>query len=304
MWSSLLLFWGALGVGYGARRLHLVPPSFAAPCIRWLASFVAPPVILFAMWVVDLKHLALVSLPFVGLAVSGASLLPAWWLARRWQLPSSQRGSWLVSAFFSNVGFLGALIAFVVWGEGAYGLCQLFFLFFGPAVYTVGYGLAGRYAPRPDTAAPRRVELWRWAPMVGTLVGLALSWWEVPRPGFLTTVNRALIPWMTAIYLFTIGTMVHVSRVGRDVRPALWMCGIKLLYAPLVGAGLAWLLHYHTLQEGLVFRVVVLESAMPPALTSLTLTTLFALDQDFANSLWIVGAVLSMAVVPVVLWLL
>lgn len=297
--SSLLLFWGSIALGYFVRRLRLVTPTFAPEVIRWLAIWVAPPVVLLAMWVIELHHVALISLPFVGLAVSLASLLPAWWLMRRWHLPAAQRGSWLLAAFFSNVGYLGAIIAFAVWGEQAYGLCLLYFLFFGMLVYTVGYAIGGRYgAARAAVPSAKPLELWRWTPMVGTAAGLALSWWRVPRPPVLTAVNHALIPLLTGLYLFTVGTTFRVSRVGRYWRPALWMSAIKLVYAPLIGGALAWWLGYQHLSHGLVWRVTVLESATPTAITSLTLPALFGLDQDFANALWIISTLCSMAIIP------
>lgn len=303
--SSLLLFWGSIALGYLARRARFVTTTFAPTTIRLLAASVAPPVAMLSMWIVDLKHLTLMGLPFIGVTVSVLSLLPAWWLARRWQLNGPQRGSWLVGAFFSNVGFLGALVAFAVWGESAYGLCTLYFLFFGLTVYTVGYGIGERYGHlTTDEQRPSQLELWRWTPMVGTLAGLGLSWFEVSRPSFLGPINRALIPVLTGTYLFIVGTTLHVGRVGRYVREGLWMCAIKLLYAPLVGAGLAWLLGYHHAPDALAFRVVVLEAATPTAITSLTLPALFGLDQDFANSLWVITTLASMAVIPLLLWLL
>ena len=304
--SSFCLFWGSIILGYLARRLRLLPPTFAPDVIRWLASWIAPPVVLLAMWVIELHHVALISLPFVGLAVSVASVLPAWWLMRRWQLSNGQRGSWLLAAFFSNVGYLGAIVAFAVWGEQAYGLCMLYFLFFGVLVYTVGYHIGDRYgtSTTAEARAAKPLELWRWTPMVGTVVGLALSWWRVPRPPVLTAVNHALIPLLTGVYLFTVGTTFHFSRVGRHWRPALWMSAIKLVYAPLVGGLLAWWLGYRHLLHGVVWRVTILESAMPTAITSLTLPALFGLDQDFANGLWIITTLCSMLVIPLLLGVL
>lgn len=303
--GSLLLFWGSIFLGYAARRARFVTPAFAPRFIRFMASWIAPPVVLSAMWAVDFTRLTLVSLPFVGLAVAAASAAPAIWLGRRWRLPGPRYGSWLVAALFSNVGFLGALVAFAAWGEEAYGLCTLFFLFFGVVVYTVGYAVGDRYgAHRSEAAlAQRQLELWRWTPMAGTLVGMGLSWAEVPRPLLLAAVNQALIPLMTGLYLFTVGTTLHLSRVRMFVREGLWMSVIKLVYAPLVGALLGWALGYHRMMDGLVFRITVLESAMPTAITSLTLPALFRLDQDFANSLWVITTLCSMVVIPLLFWL-
>ena len=267
--SSLALFWGAILLGYAARRARFVTLTFAPQMTRWLATWVAPPVALLAMWANEFTRLPVISLPFIGLAVSCASLAPAWWLMRRWRLSKPRAGSWLLSAFFSNVGFLGALVAFAVWGERAYGLCTLYFLFFGLGVYTVGYGIGDRYGASVPVESPgaRQLELWRWTPMVGTLAGVALSWRGVPRPVVLTAINHALIPLMTAAYLFIVGTTMHMSRVGRFWREGLWMSAIMLVYAPLVGAALGAWWGYRHLPDPLVWRVVLLESAMPTAIT-------------------------------------
>lgn len=301
--ASLYLFWSALICGYAARRFRWLPGDFAPRCVQWMAAWVAPPVALLAMWVVDLRSVTLIGLPLLGVVVSFASLLPAWLLAPRLHLTGPRLGSWLVAAFFSNVGFLGALVAFTVWGEAAYGLCTLFFLCFSLLVYTIGYGIGDRYGTRPRDGRSSW-ELWRWAPMVGTITGLTLSWWQVPRPPVLAPLNHALIPVMTGTYLFMVGTTMRFHHVGRHVRDGLWMSAIKLLWAPAVCALCAWLLGYHRLMDGLPFRVAVFEAAMPSAITSVTLPALFGMDQDYANSLWVVTTLCSMLSIPLLLLLL
>ncbi len=282
---GLGLFLGSMGLGWWLHRQGVISESLAAKIVHAIVLIPSPIVLCLSFWKMQLRTAEPWLLPLLGTLISTATLLPAWWYARRARLPDSQTGIFLTCAFFSNLGYLGAFVAFALAGEAGYALCMLYLVFFNPCFYTLGFGIAsyyGRGSRRPDTGMEVNGGL-RLYPFVGMLVGVALSLFSVHRPLVLERVNSVLIPLTTAVYLVAVGTQVTLASPRRWIRPCLAMCGIKFLYTPVV----AWLLLNLFHVTGLPRFIVLLESVTPVAVSPLVLPMLFGLDRKLANALWV-----------------
>jgi predicted permease len=233
----------------------------------------------------DLRRFEPWVLPFLGAIVSSATLLPAFLYCRRAKLTPPETGSFLVCAFFSNLGYLGAFTAFALFGEVAYGLCMLYMVYFAPCFYTIGFSIGSRFG-RPLTVSSLGTafnsEL-RLYPFIGMVVGGALSLAGVPRPLPLEWLNHVLIPVDTVLYLMVIGSQMTLASPRPWLRPCLAMCGLKFVFAPLTAWALLNLFHIH----GLPRLIVLLEASTPVAVSPLVLPLLFGLDRKLANALWL-----------------
>lgn len=281
---GLGLFVGSLAVGFGLGRRRILTDHRASQLVQALVMTTSPAVLCLSCWRMDLRHVEPWLLPFVGTCIAGSTLIPAFLYARRARLADPQTGIFLASAYFSNVGYLGAFTAFALFGEAAYGLCVLFFVFFTPAFYTLGFWLGARYGgPRHGTSAPILKDELRLYPFIGMLAGLALNLVGIRRPAGLEWLNHVLIPVDTALYLAAIGSQLRFESLRPWIRPCLAMSAIKFLYAPLV----AWLLVTALHLQGLPRMVVLLEASTPVAVSPLVLPLLFGLDRKLANALWV-----------------
>lgn len=298
---GFLFLW--LAVGWHLHRRGWLTEARASRLVRLVVMGCSPLVLCVAFWRMDLRHLAPWLLPFLGLAISASTLLPAFLYIRRAGLSRPQAGSFLTCACFSNVGYLGAFTAFALFGEAGYALCMLYLVFFTPSFYTVGFGIASRYGQARASAFGRAdvTEWLRFVPFVGMLAGAALSLARVPRPPACEWVTRLLIPTDTALYLIAIGSQLTVDSPRPWLRDCLAMSGIKFLYTPAVAWGLATLLHLH----GLPRMIVLLEASTAVAVSPLVLPLLFGLDRKLANALWLFTTLVAipwfLLVLPVVL---
>ncbi|MCH8164943.1 MAG: hypothetical protein IH889_04975, partial [Planctomycetes bacterium] len=215
--GSLTFFVGSLFVGWWLNRRGILTPLRTARLVNFVVKCLAPFVLCFALWRVQLADGPLRWLPFIGIFVAAATLLPARVFARRAHLTRPQTGSFLPCGFFSNLGFLGAFMAFVLFGEEAYGLSVLYMLFFIPCFYTFGFGIAARYGHRMDHDLPHPTlsDDLRWYPFAGMVVGILLSLFHIERPTSLTLVNQILIPVDTGLYLMAIGSQLTFGSFGR-----------------------------------------------------------------------------------------
>ena len=282
---GLGLFLGSMGLGWWLHRRGVLTEPRAAKLVRFVVMGVAPLVLCLSFWRMDLHHVEPWLLPFLGVLISSATLIPAVLYARRAGLSRPQTGSFLTCAFFSNVGYLGAFTAFAMFGEEAYALCILYLVFFTPCFYTLGFWIAsrcGRGRTASSVASAYNSEL-RLYPFVGMLIGAALSLAGVPRPEPFVWLNHVLIPVDTALYLIAVGSQLTLRSPRPWLGPCLAMSGIKFFYTPLVAWGLLNAFQIH----GLPRFIVLLEASTPVAVSPLILPLLFGLDRELANALWL-----------------
>jgi hypothetical protein len=136
-------------------------------------------------------------------------------------------------------------------------------------------------------------------PMVYTTllaVGLASSGWTLPealvRP--LDMVGKATLPLM----LLLLGVRLRRTRLGH-LGPALGVSLIRLL----AGAGLGFFFCWWLQIEGLARAAVLLGSAMPAAVFNAALAERYDLHPEMVASSVVLSTGLSLATIPVVLWL-
>ncbi len=289
---SLGLFLGSLMAGWVLGRLRVLTEGRARHLIRVVVKVISPLILALTFWRLDLTHRQTLALPFVGFIVSAATLVPAWGYSRWAKLTRPQLGSFLNCAFFSNLGYLGAFVAFAVGGETAYGLAMLYLVYFSPCFYLLGFSLAKRFG-HPREGAPPQETAWgdelRLYPFLGLLAGVACSVLRVPRPAVCEPLNHILIPLDTALYVTAIGSQLRFEWPGRWWPAGLAMGGIKFLFSPLIGW---WCVQTFGLQ-GWPRVVVLLQAAMPVGVSPLMLPALFGVDRKLTNALWLTTTMLA-----------
>jgi len=288
---GLGLFVGSLLIGWWLGHRRLLAETQAKELIRFVVKWLSPLVLCLSFWRLQLTDPKPFLLPLIGCLISLATLVPAWGYACVAKLTGPQTGSFLTCALFSNLGFLGAFIAFALLGESAYGLAMLYLVYFNPCFYLLGFAIAKHFGQDPHTpsAIAGLADEIRLRPFVGLVAGLVLSLTKVQRPAACELINHALIPIDTSLYLIAVGSQLSLEPLGPWLRASVAMSAIKFCYTPLVGWGLVWLFHV----EGLARFVVLLQASMPVAISPLMLSLLFGLDRRLANSLWLFTTLLA-----------
>lgn len=288
---GLGLFVGSLAIGRWLSARGALSETRAAWLIRLVVTKLSPCVLCLSFWRLEITDRSLWILPVLGCIVSVTALLPAWAYARLAQLSAPQTGSMLTCALVSNLGFLGAFTAFALHGEVAYGLAMWYLVYFSPCFYVVGFALAKRFGQQVSASGQASFlsDQLRLLPLLGLLLGLVLSVTRVPRPAIFESINRALIPLDTAMYLAAIGSQLTWEPIGRWRMPCAVMSVIKFVYSPLIAWALVQLGHV----QGLPRFIVLLQAAMPVAISPLMLPMLFGLDRRLSNALWLFTTVLA-----------
>ena len=291
---GLGLFFGSMALGWVLQQRGVLNEARASRLVRLVVMGLSPAVLCLIFWRMDLRSFEPWRLPFLGFLVSASTQLPASWYARWAKLSRTETGSFLTCAFFSNLGYLGAFTAFALFGEAGYALCALYFVFFSPSFYTIGFSLAASHGHRREVSAMSSAynDQLRLFPFLGMLAGALLSLSRIPRPPVFGALNHVLIPLDTALYLIAIGSQVTLTPPGRWLSACVAMCVIKFLYSPLVALGLISLFNLH----GLSKTIVLIEAATPVGVSPLVLPLLFGVDRKLANAVWLFT---TLAAIPV-----
>ena len=310
---SLLLILSALTLGYYLKNLHLKGavslPLDIADLRKLLQKigllFFMPISFLGAVWVVSFSDLRVAWLPVVGVTalLSGGAL--GLLFSKLLGVAREKRGVMYCCGSFTNIGAIGGLVCFLFLGEEGFALVALYKMFEEMSYYTIGFPIA-RYYGSSHTSQGSLLQ--RFAsvvkdPFVATVfsafcIGLLLNLTGVERPYFFEKVTAFSVPIGTFILIFSIGLGMRFSSVGSHIKESAAVASIKFIFVPVIACSLAYALNLQEVAGGLPFKVVVILSSMPVAFNALVAASIFDLDLELANSLWLVTTALLVVVLP------
>jgi len=265
---------------------------------------VNPVITLGAFWLVRLDDSSYAVLPLLGLAALTLGGLLGRLCSHLLQHSREKTGAMLVSASFTNLGSFGGLICFVFFGEGSYAFVSMYKMLEEFFYYLIGYPLA-RHFGTGHGPGDSKSPLLRLAKdpfvivyFVAISLGVGLNVAGLPRPGFYQGLNSVLIPVASLLLVLSVGYHMRFAAMRAYRTECLLVGAIKFMVVPLLVTGAAWLLGVGALKGGLVLKVVLVLSSMPPAFNSLIPPQIYGLDKDLANSCWLFGTGALVLVVP------
>jgi len=239
---------------------------------------------------------ALVSVGLLGVGLAGATALG---------LRGTRRGAFLNCAMMSNIGLsLGGFICYMFLGVAGQSLAVAYTSHFLPVCFVIGMGVATHYSVGAHGSVGSTLAGMVRNPLVlvpntALVTGIAINACGVAVPGWVLRANAVGLMAMVAVHSFAIGMTLRLSRVGRYWREVLVLLGAKFAVGPLLGAAVVWGLGQWGAFDGVLWRVVVIEAAMPVAIFATIVSNLFDLDRDLANSAWVVTTLACAPLIPI-----
>ena len=313
LYFSLILILSALFSGYLLQRVQLagiINLNIEIAVLRKTLQkigllFFMPVSFLGAVWVVSFNDLRVVLLPIIGvialLAGGGLGLLSA----RVLKVSNEQKGVLYCCGSFTNIGAIGGLVCFMFLGEAGFALVALYKMFEEITYYTIGFPIA-RYYGGSDLAQGSIVQRILGVlkdPFVATILsafflGLFFNLAGVNRPLIMEKITALFVPMGTFVLIFSIGLGMRFTRVAEHLMKCIAVAIIKFLCIPLLACTIAYYFGLQHVSGGLPLKVVIILSSMPVAFNALVAASIFDLDLDLANSLWLVTTGLLVFVLP------
>lgn len=217
--------------------------------------------------------------------VIGISLVLALVVIRAMKLPVKV---YLPPALFGNTGNMGLPLVLFAFGEAGFAVAILFMVSTTVLHYTVGiYILSYDEGPR---------EVFRLPLVYSAVAGvlLSVSGWEMPVAVFrsLDLLGEASIPTM----IFALGYKLSEVAI-KDVGKSFLFGGMRIFLGLLFGVLSVRLLNL----GGVEASVVILLSAMPPAVFNFVLAEKYNQDSETVASIILTGTLISIVSTPLII---
>ena len=311
VYSLLLTFAAPLLAGYLGRQALVAADRSPDPLVnvskflKQVTNLVLTPAsALLSLWALNFGNVGLVALPVIGVAYHAAGTLLSLTVARRLGMADRQRGAFMMAGMVSNLGLIGGLLCFSFFGETGFALASFFRLMELPIYFLVGYPVAsamgnGRRMTAGSAVRQVLTDPSLLLPILGIIAGLALSLTGVPRPAALQAVNALLVPVTTIALAFATGVSLRLGAITEHFRACGAMLALKFAVLPALVWGMGHMAGLGAIDGGLPLRVALLLSFMPVGFTAGVSATLFNLDEELANALWLTTTLLVLPMVQV-----
>ncbi len=302
----LVIFAGFIS---GQALRHLLPEkvTFFRDTAAFIALKIAIPIsILGSLWALKIENEILFLLPVIGTVVLLAGFLLGVIIARLQGLRSIQRGVVAPAAAYTNIGGVGAFAVFSFLGEEGFALVPLYKLF-EELIY---FGILFPFAARHSNEAEIAKRKWWKDPtiqimMVALIAGFSLNLSGISRPSFVESLLNFTIPIGAFFMMLTTGVIFEFKNIIKNIPRALPVVLLKPSVLFLVALGMIYLLDIHSLPSAQnIIGVCIILAIMPTAFLASIPASLYKLDVDLANTIWIFSTSLLCITLPLIPYLI
>ncbi len=219
------------------------------------------------------------------------------------------RGSYSISAMLSNIGTMGGLAGYVLFGEVGYAYTQLYAMsqnimmvmfvfplaqYFHDQYIQEAGGLKWHFSLREALFTKKQLSL------LGALVGLGLHFANVPRPDWLMNSFGMMVhvrPW---IVMVPVGYQMDFGNARLYYKKVLSLIPLRYLLVPAVVYSLARLFF----SEPVVLGSILVSAAAPVAINAVITNTLYKLNVDLTVAAFIISTVSYIALFIPIMYIL
>ena len=264
---------------------------------------------LFSFWALPLTRDLVILPAFFAFIILFPGFISWRFLGRRFHSPID-RGTHLISALLSNIGTLGGICAYIIYGEPGFayaqigGACQnlILVLLAFPAAqyYYLLHKNRGRSARLDGRAFLGLLISWNQLSLLGMAVGLLLNLFGAVRPPVLSSAFSYLIHISAWFAMLPVGSLINFRRARHFVYLTLDMIFLRFLLVPLVAYFAARLV----ISDPVIRNALVLFAGVPAAINATLTARLYHLNVDYTIAVFLVTTVLYLTVLfPAVFFL-
>ena len=264
---------------------------------------------LFSFWALPLTRDLLLLPAFFALIILFPGFLSWRFLGRRFHSPID-RGTHLISALLSNIGTLGGICAYIIYGERGFayaqigGACQnltLVLLAFPAAQYFYLLHKAhGRTARMEGRGFLGLLVSWNQLSILGMAAGLLLNIGGFARPPVLSEAFSYIIHVSAWFAMLPVGSLINIHRARHFFYLTADMILLRFLIVPLVTYAAAQLF----IRDPIVQNALVIFASVPAAINATLTARLYRLNVDYTIAVFLVTTILYLTVLfPVTFFL-
>ena len=281
-------------LGYACKHQHKLKDGFFNKMILNNILVVCPVVSFLSFWVMPITQ-EMLWLPFISIVMGFVPGALAFWIAQRKYKNDLERGAYVMAASLSNLGTIGGICVFLIYGERGYGYQQIILLFQYVLMFMFCYPLAQFFETRAQAGSGRdRISLRsvlfskNQLAVVGILFGGVLQYLGIPRPVELDGVAQIFIHMGAWTGLIPVGYSVDFPRIRQYWLSLFDLSFIKFVAAPAI---IYFLSHLVISNPDMLGTLLVL-SCMPSAINAVVTARIYHLNVDLDVAAFIVTTLL------------
>lgn len=208
-------------------------------------------------------------------------------------------GSYMLSAMLSNLGTLGGLCAFIVYGEAGFAYTQLVVLMQVAVIFLFCYPLAQYYYAKERNDTKNKISIgsllfsFNQLPVLGLLIGLILYWLNVPRPELFGEMISPLVHIAAWTALIPVGHVTDFLEIKQHYKSTFDLVPIKFLLTPLISYFIAKAVFH----DPIMVNTILMLAFMPTAINAVITAKLHKLNVHIATASFVATTVLFLLVV-------
>jgi predicted permease len=273
----------AAAIGFGLAKWLKINPRALSQVIFYVFS----PVLVFKLIIGSRLSNSdiLRTLLFAVVMIGGVGIL-TWLIGKIFRLDRKILAAVMITAMFMNAGNYGLPLTSFAFGEAALAFASVFFVVNAVATNTVGIVIASSGTTSVWNAIKGLVKFPAIYALALGVLFLQFKW-ELPSglDRTVTLLSNAAIPCM----LVLLGMQLVSIKLDGHVLPLVLTGSMRLFVAPLLAFGLTRLFG----MTGPSYQAVVLEAAMPVAVTTTILATEFDAQPSFVTAAVLITTLLS-----------
>ncbi|WP_066092061.1 AEC family transporter [Xanthomonas massiliensis] len=297
--EAFALILAMLALGMVFARVRALPDN-AADVLNRLVLYICLPAAVLTYVPrlhVDAALAGLIATPWiVGAVATGLIALATRWL----RLRRDEHAALIMCVALTNSSFIGFPMVRALLGDGALPYAVLYDQF-GTFLMLSTYGIyvLARYSGDvPPTGRQVLLRVARFPPLWALVFAATLM--PAQPPHWIGTALKNLADMMLPLVMLSVGLSLQLRLPLAELRPLGVGLALKLVVLPALALALSYAFGLH----GDVFKVNVLESAMPTMITAAALAIAHRLAPRLAAAMVGYSILLSLATLPAWLWLL
>lgn len=294
-----------LTLGYYCRQRQCLSESCCNKIIEINITMFSTVLAVLSFWILPL-NLSLLWLPFFGILLSFIPGLVGYFVAKSKYDDSPEKASYLASAMLSNIGTLGGLCTFFLFGEPGFAYIQIIAMFQNLVFFLFCFPMAHYYNNLLDKKAGNIKKITfaalflnrKQLPVAGIAVGMLLYAGNIQRPQFFGDLFNILIHISAWTALFPVGYSIQFSEMKHYYRSILDLAPVKFFITPLAG----YIIAHRLFTDPVVLGTIIIAASTPAGINAVILARLYDFNVHVAGAAFFLTTALFIAVIYPILF--
>ena len=290
-----------LAAGYFLKIHTLLPQKACDWLIRFNVIVMVTLLTLMSFWVLPLSA-QLLWLPIIGILITAVpGFIGAKCFADRFD-NELDRGAFVISAMLSNIGTIGGLCAFILYGEEGFAYVQLVAAPQNILMVAAAFPMA-KYYYEKHQATTKQAKLrlsfremfitWNQVGILGMVAGMLLQLYGIERPLVLGVLFHNLVHVLAWVSLLPVGYLIDFSRARFYYRQVVSMLWLRFVIVPAS----FYLLFKLLFTDQVLLGSLLILAATPAAINSVITAQLYKLNVDITIAAFLLTTVVFVLLV-------